>query len=99
MGPRALQGFVVKLLLPEKKMAAIIENTGLFGGALDYRAHNLKEKLELSGKQTFDIRFYPMSYGFTDPEKLGVDTTKAGVFTHAEPGWYGVIDFIRFEAE
>ena len=99
MGHKALEGLAVKVLAPERKIAGLVENRMPFSQTLSYKAHNLSEVLGLSGKQRLDIRFYPASYAFTDPAKFGVDTTKPGVFTHAQPGWYGVFDFIRFEAE
>jgi len=99
MGHKALEGIAVKVFVLGKGIAALVESSPPFGQTLSYKAHNLAELLDLSGTQRLDIRFYPASYGFTDPAKFGVDTTKPGVFTHAQPGQYGVFDFVRFEAE
>ena len=57
-----------------------------------YHAYNLKELFELSGRRTFDIKFYYL--GKRDSQKDGKYVTE-----FVNPGDYIMIDFIRAEAE
>ena len=87
---------------PNKHAVKVIDRaTGLMQslaevehGWREYLAFNLRDKLRLSGRRSFDIRFYYLASHYVPP-------TEGQTFAmrYARPGDYLVLDFLRFEAE
>ena len=71
------------------EMQALMNET--FGGEFDYHAVDLRKAFGSGGVRELEVRFYPLGWGM----KTSNDTD----YFYAQPGQYGVMDFMRMEAQ
>jgi hypothetical protein len=89
-------GFTVRVIVPEQGIAVTITDTQW--SDYQYHAYDLRKILNLTGKQTLGLRFYPSSWGWVPGKGYNAHNAKDTMWS-APAGSYAVFDFIRFEAE
>jgi len=82
--------YAVKVIdMATGEMQALMNET--FGEEFDYHAVDLRKAFGSGGVRELEVRFYPLGWG--------MKSINDSDYFYAEPGQYGVMDFLRMEME